>query len=180
MKKLLLGAVMALGMMGASAQAKIGYINTDVLMSIMPEAAKLNADLTEYQASLQQQGLALQKEAETKRDQYYSDSSKLSPGMKEIRRNDLIKLFNRLQNYEQEAQEEAQKYAQSKIAPVRGKALDAIKAVAKEKGYTYVIDEASSSLLVMPPGDDLFAAVKTKLGIKDAPQAPAGTKPAGN
>ena len=31
MKKLLLGAVMALGMMSASAQVKIGYINTDEL-----------------------------------------------------------------------------------------------------------------------------------------------------
>ena len=46
--------------------------------------------------------------------------------MKEIRRNDLVKLYSRLQNYDQEAQEEAQKYAQTKIAPVRTKALDAI------------------------------------------------------
>ena len=92
----------------------------------------------------------------------------------------LVKLYTRLQSYDQEAQEKAQKYAQDKIAPVRVKALDAIKTVAKEKGYTYVIDEASSSLLVMPPGDDLLPAVKTKLGIKDAPTAPAGTRPAGN
>ena len=61
-----------------------------------------------------------------------------------------------------------------------GMTLTELKAVAKEKGYTFVIDEASSSLLVMPDGDNLLPAVKTKLGIKDAPQAPAGTKPAGN
>jgi outer membrane protein len=180
MKKLLLGAVMALGMMGASAQAKIGYINTDVLMSIMPEAAKISADLNEYQATLQQQGLALQKEADAKRDQYFKDSATFSNSKKEIVRDEVVKLYARLQNYDQEIQEKAQKYAQDKIAPMKVKALDAIKAVAKEKGYTYVIDEASSSLLVMPPGDDLLPAVKTKLGIKDAPQAPAGTKPAGN
>ena len=45
MKKLLLGTVMALGLMNASAQVKIGYVNTDVLMSIMPEAAKVNAKI---------------------------------------------------------------------------------------------------------------------------------------
>jgi outer membrane protein len=100
--------------------------------------------------------------------------------MKEIRRNELVKLYARLQNYDQEVQEETQKYAQTKIAPVRTKALEAIKTVAKERGYTYVIDDASSVLLVMPPGDDLLPLVKTKLGIKDAPAAPAGTKPAGN
>ena len=180
MKKLLLGAVMALGIMSASAQAKIGYINTDDLMASMPESAKLQTDLNEYQASLQQQGLALQKEAQTKTDQYYIDSIKLSPSMKEIRKNDLLKLYSRLQNYDQEAQEEAQKYAQTKIAPVRTKALDAIKTVAKERGYTYVIDNATTLLLVMPLGDDLLPMVKAKLGIKDAPPAAGGTRPAGN
>ena len=180
MKKLLLGAVMVLGMMTTSAQTMIGYINTEELMSIMPEAAKINSDLNEYQTTLQQQGITLQKEAETKRDQFFKDSATFSNSKKEIIRDELVKLYTRLQGYDQEIQEKAQKYAQEKIAPVRAKALDAIKAVAKEKGYTYVIDEASSSLLVMPPGDDLLPAVKTKLGIKDAPQAPAGTKPAGN
>jgi outer membrane protein len=180
MKKLLLGTVMALGLMNASAQVKIGYVNTDVLMSIMPEAAKVNADLNEYQTTLQQQGLSLQKEANTKRDQYFKDSATFSNSKKEIVRNELVKLYTRLETYDQEMQEMAQKYAQEKIAPLRTKALDAIKTVAKEKGYTYVIDEASSSLLVMPPGDDLLPAVKTKLGIKDAPPAPGGTKPAGN
>jgi outer membrane protein len=180
MKKLLLGTVMALGLMNASAQVKIGYVNTDVLMSIMPEAAKVNADLNEYQTTLQQQGITLQKEANTKRDQYFKDSATFSNSKKEIVRNELVKLYTRLETYEQEMQEMAQKYAQEKITPLRTKALDAIKIVAKEKGYTYVIDEASSSLLVMPPGDDLLQAVKTKLGIKDPPPAAAGTKPAGN
>lgn len=179
MKKLLLGAVMALGMMSASAQVKIGYINTDELMAVMPEAAKLNTDLNEYQSTLQQQGLALQKEADTKRDQYFKDSATFSNSKKEIVREELVKLYTRLQTYDQEMQEKAQQYAQTKITPIKTKALEAIKAVAKEKGYTYVIDEASSTLLVMPPGDDLLAAVKAKLGIKDAPAAPAGTKPAG-
>jgi len=180
MKKLLLGTVMAMGMMHASAQVKIGYINTDILMSIMPEAAKVNADLNEYQTTLQQQGLTLQKEANTKRDQFFKDSATFSNSKKEIVRGELVKLYTRLETYDQEMQEMAQKYAQEKIAPLRVKALDAIKVVSKEKGYTYVIDEASSSLLVMPPGDDLLPAVKTKLGIKDAPPAAPATKPAGN
>lgn len=180
MKKLLLGAVMALGMMSASAQVKIGYINSDELMALMPEAAKISTELNEYQTTLQQQGLALQKEANAKRDQYFKDSATFSASKKEIVREELVKLYTRLETYDQEIQEKAQKYAQDKIAPVKLKALDAIKAVAKEKGYTYVIDEASSSLLVMPPGDDLLPAVKTKLGIKDAPPAAGGARPGGN
>ena len=169
---------MALGFFSASAQTKIGYINTDELMSIMPEAAKVNTELNDYQASLQQLGQTLTIDADKKRDQYFLDSLKLSPSMKEIRRNELVTLYTRLQNFDQEAQEKSQKYAQDKIAPVRARAMEAIKTVAREKGYTYVIDEATSALLVMPPGDDLLPAVKTKLGIKDP--VPATNKPAGN
>jgi outer membrane protein len=177
MKKLIVVAVMALGIFSASAQSKIGYISTDELMSVMPEAAKINADLNEYQTSLQQQGQTLKTELDKKVDQYNLDSSKLSASMKEIRRDELVKLYQRLQNYDQEAQEKATQYAQTKIGPVRDKALDAIKAVAKEKGYTYVIDNSSNLLLVMPTGDDLLPMVKTKLGIKDPPPT---AKPAGN
>ena len=45
MKKLFLVAVMAVGMLSASAQTKFGYINTDELISLMPEAAKADADI---------------------------------------------------------------------------------------------------------------------------------------
>ena len=179
MKKLIVGAVMALGIFTASAQNKIGYINTDQLISLMPEAAKVDADLKDYQASLQQQGQSLQIEADAKRDQYFKDSSGLSASMKEIRRDELVKLYTRLQGYEQEAQDKANQYAQQKIGPIREKALAAIKTVETEKGYSYVIDESTNVLLVSPPGDDLLPFVKTKLGIKDPVQAPAATKPAG-
>jgi outer membrane protein len=174
MKKLIVGAVMALGFFSASAQTKIGYINTDELISVMPEAAKVDSELKEFQLSLQQQGQTLQAEADKKRDEYIKDSSKLSASMKEIRRDELVKLYQRLQNYDQEAQDKATQYAQVKIGPIREKAAEAIKAVAKEKGYAYVLD--FNSVIVGPPGDDLLPFVKTKLGIKDPVPA---NKPAG-
>jgi outer membrane protein len=181
MKKLIVAVVMMSGIFSASAQSKIGYINTDELMSVMPEAAKVNSELTEYQASLQQQGQNLQIEADKKRDQYFKDSATLSASMKEIRRDELVKLYSELENYSQTANEKANQYAAKKVAPIREKAMDAIKAVAKEKGYAYVIDNSGGTLLVMPPGDDLLPFVKAKLGIKDPVAAPAGgTKPAGN
>jgi outer membrane protein len=167
MKKLLLGALMAFGILSASAQTKIGYISLDELMSVMPEAKTINADLVDYQNSLGEMGKNLEKDFEKKRDQYFKDSLTLTPTMKEIRRDELQKLIARLQGYDQEAQDKVNQYAQGKIAPVQAKALEAIKAVAKEKGYGYVIDDTNKALLVAPAGDDLLPFVKTKLGIKD-------------
>ena len=180
MKKLIVATVMGLGIFTASAQNKIGYINTDELIGVMPEAEKADSELKEYQASLAQQGQDMMKELNEKDSLFVRDSLKLSPSMKDIKRNELISLYQRVQNWNQQAQDMYQAEAQKKIAPIRSKALEAIQAVAKENGYTYVID--FNSLLVYPTGDNLLTPVKRKLNIKDTSggvgQKPAGTSPA--
>jgi outer membrane protein len=182
MKKLIVAGVMALGILSASAQSKIGYIETDELISSMPEAAKVDTELKEYQATLGQQGQDLAKEADEKAAQFVKDSLKMTPTMKEIKKGEIIEMYQKVQNWNQIAQDKYNQKAQEKIAPVRQKALDAINAVAKEKGYTYVIDASTSVLLVKPASDDLMPFVKAKLGIKDTPQnaLPKGTNPVKN
>ncbi len=162
----------------ASAPTKIGYISTDELIGVMPEAEKADAELKDYQTSLAQQGQDLMKELNDKDSLFVRDSARLSPSMKEIKKNELVALYQRVQSWNQEAQELYQQEAQKKIAPLRSKAMDAIKAVAQENGYTYILDE--NSVIVGPPGDDVLGLVKKKLGIKDTPAAapaPAGKKP---
>jgi outer membrane protein len=172
MKKFIVAGVLAIGFFTASAQTKIGYINTDELIGVMPEAEKADAELKEYQASLAQQGQDMMKELNDKDSLFVRDSAKLSPSMKEIKKNELISLYQRVQNWNQQAQEMYQQEAQKKIAPLRTKAMEAIRAVAKESGYSYILD--INSVIVGPPGDDVLGLVKKKLGIKDAPE----TKPA--
>ena len=168
MKKLLFAGIMALGMFNASAQNKMGYINTDELVSTMPEAAKADAELKEFQAGLGQQYQDLSMELNAKDSAFVKDSVKLSSSMKEIKRGELVKLYQRVQGFQQESQQEYQAKANEKIAPIREKALIAIRTVAKENGYTYVFNE--DNLLVMPQGDNILPLVKAKLGIKDTPR----------
>jgi outer membrane protein len=171
MKKLFVVAAMSLSMFGASAQNKIGYISTDELIGVMPEAEKADAELKDYQASLAQQGQDMMKELNDKDSLFVRDSAKLSPSMKEIKKNELVSLYQRVQNWNQQAQEMYQAEAQKKIAPLRTKALDAIKSVAKKNGYSYILDV--NSVIVGPPGDDVLALVKKELGIKEEPAVPA-------
>ncbi len=176
MKKLIVVAVVMMsGFFSASAQSKIGYIDTDELIGSMPEAAKIDSEIKEYQSSLGQQGQDMAKEADEKASQFIKDSLKMTPTMKEIKRNELRDLIDKVQNWNQIAGDMINKKSQEKIGPIRIKALNAIKEVAKEKGYAYVIDASTSVLLVYPPSDDLLPFVKAKLGIKDTP--PVNTTP---
>jgi outer membrane protein len=175
MKKLLLVGIAGIAMFTASAQ-KIGFINTDELISTMPEAVKADSELKDFQASLAQQYQDLSADLNSKDSAFVSDSLKLSPSMKEIKRKELVELYQRVQNYQQESQEEYQQEANKKIAPIREKALTAIKEVAKENGYVYVVSE--ETLLVMPPENNILSLVKAKLGIKDTPKTTPAPRPA--
>jgi len=164
-------AFLIFGAKAVSAQSKIGYINTEDLMAAMPEAEKAQSDLQDYQTSLQQQGNDYIQELNQKDSEFVKDSAKLSPAAKELRRNDLVQLYQKVQNWNQTMQQMMQEKQQTLLLPIRNKALDAIKTVAKENGYTYVFDAAS--VIVSPPGDDVLPLVKKKLGLKDTPAKPA-------
>jgi outer membrane protein len=177
MKKWIIALAVTFGAIGANAQQaqKIGYISTDELIGVMPEAEKADAELKEFQASLAQQGQDMMKDLNAKDSAFVRDSLKLSPSMKEIKKNELIELYQKVQNWNQQAQEMYQQEAQKKIQPLRTKALEAIRAVAKENNYSYILDV--NSVIVGPPGDDVLTLVKTKLGIKSTPPPAPMKKP---
>ncbi len=178
MKKLVFAAIISLSLLGSNAQAqqKLGHINMEDLIGAMPEYQTAMKEMQELQASLEKQGQELNDEAEQKQEQFLKDSSTYSAAMKEIKREELLKLIQRLNNYSNEAQDKIKQVNQQKMAPIYQKAIESLKAVAKEGNYAYVMD--SNSLLVSPPSEDLLALVKKKMGIKDAPAAPAAGTPA--
>ena len=180
MKKLFAAVVFGISIFGltntAFSQNKIGYISTEELIGSMPEAEKATAQLQDYQAALQQQGNDLGRELQEKDSAFGKDSAKLSPAAKDLKRNDLIALYQKYQGWQQIMQQKLQEKQQELLIPIRTKAIENIKAVAKENGYSYILDQ--NSVIVGPPGDDVLALVKKKLGIKEAPaKAPATTRP---
>jgi outer membrane protein len=81
-------------------------------------------------------------------------------------------------NWQSLSQQEYERKQNELLAPLYTKVHNALKAVAKEKGYAYVLDK--SIFLVAPDGDDLLPFVATKLGVKLNPntttQRPPPTK----
>ncbi len=178
MKKVLLSLAVMVFAVGfshnASAQGKIGYISQEELIGAMPETEDANNQLQDYQTSLQTQGADYYREYLEKDSIFQADSAKWTPTVRELKRNDLIALVQKVQGWQQTMQQMLQEKSQTLITPIRAKAQDAIKAAAKENGYTYVLEAAA--VLVGPPGDDILPLVKKKLGIA-APKPAAGTAP---
>ncbi len=155
----------------STAQTKIGYISTEDLISVMPEAKTADSALASYQEALQEQGGVYIMEYREKDSAFVKDSLKLTEAQKELRLNDLGTLYQKIQGWDRTMQQMIGEKQQTLAAPIRAKALENIQAVAKDNGYTYVLD--ANTLIVMPPADNILPLVKKKMGIKDPVKKPA-------
>jgi outer membrane protein len=147
------------------AQVKMAYISLNELISEMPEYKKADTSLMDFQNALNQNYDDMRKEF-TEKDSLLSskDTAKYTKAQIEIKRRQLVELYQRLQGYQQNASQQYQQKQQELIGPVQKKAQETIQQVAKENGYTYVF--LKDALLVSPPAEDLLPLVKKKLGLK--------------
>lgn len=168
MKKFLTAAfitVTAITISGqVEAQSKMGYISTEELVSIMPETAKADSNLTQYREALIQNAQDKENALQAAIEKFNADSSKMSSSVKDVKRADLQKMLTDLQGESQKIQQQLQQRQNELITPINKKAFDAIQAVAKESGYTYVFEKGA--LLVAPPAEDILSLVAKKLNVK--------------
>lgn len=161
----LLAGVMVMTGTVVKAQNKIGYISFNELMAAMPELKKADTVLAEYRAALEQKFEDYKAEFQQKSKQLSGpDTAKLTKPQLELKRKSLQELLAKLQGYEQEAGNELQEKRNALLAPIQKKAEDVIQVVAKDNGYTYVMEK--EGLHVFPPADDILPLVKKKLGLK--------------
>ncbi|NOT52145.1 MAG: OmpH family outer membrane protein [Chitinophagaceae bacterium] len=180
MKKLhvLIAAVGLLMAGSASAQTKIAYVRIDDIVSVMPDLApeKINMDTVGAQFvkdSVMPRLNYVQSEYNRKLTEY-SDSTK-PKSVRDLILKDLQAFQEELSNADAQIQQAQQYKQQELLKPYYAKAKKAIEQVAKEKGYTHVMN--TDVFLVAPEADDISLAVVAKLGIK-LPNPPANNKPA--
>lgn len=171
MKKILIVLALIYAGTQVNAQQKIGYINSEELIMAMPEAKKADADITAYAKTFQDQLQAMQKELETKYKAYEAGVKTMTEAMKDVKEKELTDLQNRIQSVQQGAEEKIAAKRQDMLKPITEKADAAIQAVAKEKGYAYILDANAGGIIYAQPSDNILPEVKAKLGIKDAPAA---------
>ena len=168
MKKLFTIVLVSAGLLAASqvnAQAKIGYISTQELITAMPEYKKADTALAEYQNALNQQYAEKVQDFNMRDSLLQSkDTVKYTKAQLEVKRNELGKVYVELQGWNQKAQQMYQAKEEEQMKPILDKARKAIQDVAKESGYAYIFTK--EQLLVFPPADDILPLVKKKLGLK--------------
>jgi len=148
------------------AQAKFGYINSDELLSIMPEVKKADSSLQLFAKSYQDQLEQMGKEYQKKVQDFQGQEKTMTEAVKEVKVKEIQQLEERIQSTQQSAQEKVAKKKEELYSPILEKADKAIKDVAKSNNYDYVFDASRGNLLYAKESDNILPLVKTKLGIK--------------
>jgi len=184
MKRIFTVLMVAMGLVAgsASAQIKIGYIRIDDMVSLMPETGKVDTLIQIYQVDSLNPRLRSEVEFFQYKDSILSktDTSKTPKSVLNQMKVDRDNHLYFINNFQQLAQQAVQAKQDELLTPIYSKVYDAIKAVAKEKGYTHVLSQ--DAFLVAPEGDNILFAVAAKLKVKLPPQLQqqaGGAKPAG-
>jgi outer membrane protein len=145
---------------------KVGYVDFNTVLAAMPGIDSVKIKLQKYQQSLTDQMDAMKAEFENKYLDYQSQSASMSDLIRQTKEKELSDLQGRIGAFEQKANQDLQGKQQELVAPFIEKAKTAIKEVAKEQKYTYVLNAIEDVLLYSEPADDIAPLVKKKLGIQ--------------
>jgi len=148
----------------SQAQDKIGHINFDELVSLMPGQDSINKALENYVGGLESQAQAMQTELEGKYADYQSNQATMSEIIRQTKEKEIMDLQQRIENFNQQAQYDIQDQQYKLTQPLLKRAQKAIEAVAKENGFTYIIN-SNVQILLYANGTDIMPLVKAKLGL---------------
>lgn len=171
MKKQLSVLALVFGMLmsfGAAAQQKIGHINADELLQMMPETKAAQTQLETYGRQLEKDLKDMETELQAKIQKYREDDKMMTNLSRETRTKEIQELQGRIQDYSMKAQEDLQNKQVELLTPIIEKATKAVQDVAKEGNFSYILDSSESKAVVIfaENGEDIMAEVKKKLGIQ--------------
>ncbi|WP_348099143.1 OmpH family outer membrane protein [Mucilaginibacter sp.] len=150
----------------ANAQSKVGYINFEQLVTLMPESAAASTQLEAYRKSFNDQASTIAADIESKSNILQQSRSTMSDEARMASEQQIQILSQQLQQLQSTAQQSVRAKADELRAPIVAKAKAAIAAAAADGGYTLVLNISENDVIVGSPNDNLLSATKAKLGIQ--------------
>ncbi len=147
------------------AEAKLGHINTNELLRMMPGRDQAQADLERYAQELEQTFTAMQNEFQTKYQEYIQNQETYSQLVRQSKERELQSLNERIMEFQEMAQQDIMEQEERLLNPIIEEAREAIQKVGRDKGYTYIFDSSGGSMVFWENGDDIMPLVREELGL---------------
>jgi outer membrane protein len=168
MKNLILAAGLLLSALPAAAQnpLKLGHIDRQQLMLMLPERKDAEAKMQAFAKTLDDRLKAMGTEYQTKMADAQGRAETMTQTEKEMVVREIQELEQRITAAQEKAQEDLAKQEEELLKPMVDKTNKAINDVANENNFTYIFDTSTGFVLYFDKGEDILPLVKTKLGIQ--------------
>ena len=164
MKKLLLLSIIGCLSLTTFSQ-KLGHINVQELISLMPERDIAFNELQKYAKELESQLISMESEFNAMVEEYTTNVSSYDDLKKNDKLVEIENLKQRILTFQQSAQNELQKKELELLRPIEEKAQNAINTVAEKGKYSYILDSSVGVLLYYKDSDDVLEKVKKELDL---------------
>jgi outer membrane protein len=166
LKTLLLATLMtSLPMTLTYSQSKIAHIDTQKLISEMPEVIAAQKQIKAVEETYTKEIENTYKEFQTKAQSYSADAANQTDVTNQARQTELESMQQNIQKYRETAAQDLQKKQGEMMRPLYEKARAAIEKIASAQGFDYVLDASAGGSVIMAKGKDLMADVKSELGF---------------
>ena len=165
MKKILLLSLTFLISISSFSQNKFGYIDSQELLLLMPERKTAEEEVQTFAKSLESQLQAMTAEYQQSVQEYQANEATYTDLVKQDKVTEITGLEQRIQSFQQNAQQALQSKEQELLEPILQKARQAIEDVASEGDYTYIFDKSVGSILYVKESENILQKVKKKLKL---------------
>ncbi len=156
---------------------KIGYADWDFIFSQMPEFKQIDAELKAHRTQLETTIEAKQRDLQTKYEAFTKLPATTPDAIRADRQRELEQLNESLQKFSTDAQASMQNKQNALMEPVFSKVGKAIEEVAKENGFSFIINpqllQGGDILLYSDEKFNISELVLKKLGVTPKPAAAA-------
>lgn len=167
LKVILLAIILSAGSSTFAQTLKFGHIDSNKLLSIMPEKEQAQKQLQAAAAEYDVQLKSMNSEYQTLVAAYVEKRETLSEVDRADKEKEIQSLQKRMKDYDGFAQQDIQNKQNELLKPIFDKASAAIKAVGAENGFIYVFDISTGVILFNSNNSvDIMPLVKAKLGIQ--------------
>ncbi len=163
---ILVSAFLSAWMPANSQEFKFGHINSQELLTAMPESDSAQARIEKLAGEYEQQLEEMRVELNKKYDEYLTNRDNYTDLIRQTKEADITEMQQRIANFEQVAQQDLQSQQQKLLQPILNKANNAIREVAQQHGFVYIFDVSRGNPVYFSEKSvDILPMVRTKLGL---------------
>lgn len=153
----------------AAQQQKIGYVNTDTLLSHMPEYEKIRQQLQVVGEDWKKKLEAMQQEIEQEREEFRKNEILFGDSVRKQMQEEINSLQSQRQAFMEEKFGTEGEYFQKQeelLKPLQQKIMDAIRLVAERENFDFVFDRAERRSVIYGGEEwNLNETVLEELGV---------------